>query len=143
MNSALGWKTTLTPNQQATINILLLILSSFSVLGCLCLILAYIVSKNIRSFAMQQVICLILAELIFHISSFIPTSDGLSISCLIQTILRIYFETASLIWTSIIALTSIISIVQPLEIENNQKKYTIIFITIANIIPLIFTLMYL
>ena len=140
MTGISGWKTTLTPNQQETINILLLILSSLSVLGCLCLILAYIISKNLRSFAMQQVICLILAELLFHLSSFIPTSEGKSVSCLIQTILRVYFETASLIWTSIIALTSIISIVKPVEIDNNQRKYTIIFCTIANIIPLIFTL---
>jgi len=136
----------LTPTQRNIIIYSENIISAISVLGCLFVILVFSIVKKYRTFPLQLVFFLCVAELFNHMSTFInpdPSMDEVkNVNCEIQAFLRIYFEGSSLIWTYFIALTALFSIVQDVEtFKKYEKIYLFIYCTVANVIPAIFTIM--
>jgi len=121
------------------------LISAISAFGTFLVILTFLIFKSYKSFPLLQIFFLCIAEFFYHISSFIPTDINMTkidASCITKSIFRIYFEFSSIIWTYLIAFTALLSIsLDPLAFDQNRKRYLIIFNSVANIVPAIFTLM--
>jgi len=126
-------------------------LAIISTIGLIFVEVMYWCFKSLRSFAFELVMWLCLSEILFNISFFFPsyreisspqsTGKEVTISCTLQALFNTFFDISSMLWTTIIGYTAYKSVRNHETIRNNQMRYRLIFIAIAFLPAITFTLM--
>jgi hypothetical protein len=118
-----------------SIEIVLIIGNSLSLLGSLFIICLFIIFSSIRSYAFKLVVYMSVADAIRSIGYIIPNnSDAL---CLAQAVLTNFGSLSGVIWTSIIAFSIYCVVVLEMEIQSFEK----FMILIGFILPFCITML--
>ena len=125
-----------TSSEQDYITLSLRISNSFSLLGSIFLVIAYLFYKSLRSFAFKLVLYMSLADIIRSVG-FILSMDPES-SCITQSLLTSYGSLSGLFWTSIIAFSLYCVVI--LEVEHIQQ-YEKSMVVIGYLAPLVIILL--
>ena len=114
--------------------------SFFSILGCLFIILMYLMFTDLQKLAFKLIAILAAFDMINALSFLIPTytSDEGDLICIVQGILMTYSTFGAVIWTSFIAITLYAIVVKSyLQIDSLLKRYLIFNIIAAGILTVI------
>jgi hypothetical protein len=129
----------LNENEIFTIKLITQILTGISLFSLLLVLLLFWFFKSIRSFALELIVWLCISNIIFNICYYLPTYY--EITCTLQAILEIAFDMSSFLWTTIIGYTAYISLMKLDHLEKYKTIYRVVFVIIANFLPLIYSLM--
>ena len=127
------------------------VFSAFSITGLIFVQIVFWFFRSIRTFAFELVAWLCFSNILFNLSVYLPVYESddlkhyynntLSTSCTLQSIISIFFDLSSLIWTTIIGYTAYVSVTRQLCLDSNKFYYRLGFISTAYLIPLAFSLM--
>ena len=129
----------LNENEIFIVKLITQILAGISLVSLLLVLLVFWFFKSIRSFALELIVWLSISNIIFNIGYYLPIQ--FDTFCYIQSITDIAFDISSFVWTTIIGFTAYISLMKIDHLEKYKDNYRLIFITVANLLPLIYSLM--
>ena len=121
-------------SEQLTLQLILLICNSLSLIGSIFIISAYIWLKSIRSFAFKLVFFMSISDIIHSISLLLPPQG---LSCQVQGFLLQYSAISSVLWTLNIAFALYVT---ALKGERDPARYQTRFLILGYIIPLLLAL---
>lgn len=121
------------------------IASSISMFSSVIVIGLYWFFKEIRQIALELVVWLCISVFLFNLSSFIPFDTNMENNefwCAAQAYMITSFQNSAIIWCGVIGYTAYIGVNDPSKLENHEKRYRIIFILVANILPMLLSTVY-
>ncbi len=119
------------------------VFSAISIIASFGIFYMYWKYRELRNFNHEIVLWLSISNSLYCASSFLPY-DGKAIdfACGLQSYILTCFQNASLAWSCIIGYSSYINVIENTHLENNRKKYRLIFLIVSFGISGLFALMY-
>jgi hypothetical protein len=119
-------------DQLSALIIVTKVISGISIAAGIVIFYIYKKYRVIRNFNHEIVLWLSLSNTIYAATSFLPyDGNEIDFSCGFQSYILTWFQNASLAWSCIIGYSSFINVLKKTHLENNQKKYRIIFLIIS------------
>jgi hypothetical protein len=106
------------------------IVSTFSLVASLLVIIIYWFFKEIRKFIYELAVWLCVSNVFYVITAYFPYNNNKEENvfwCGIQAFMIILFQTAGWIWACIIGYCSFIGVIKKDHLEKHQNKYRILF----------------
>ena len=131
--------TKLSPQEIVIIQMIDTILSCISIFASFFVFLIYGFIKEIRTFALELVIWLCIANSMSNISFFINWNyegDDNSL-CKAQGFIQLTFDNSAMIWGSIIGYTAYRTVINYDEVQSIKNKLRIYYLIIGYVLPLI------
>lgn len=120
--------------QSLQIRLMSQIFSAFSILGSFLVFSTYWFFKENRSFSLELVQYYAFSNLVYSLSAYIPynaNSEHPDMFCALQSFTITMFQNACLLWSSIIAYSAFINIINKNHFESHKSKYRIFFILVS------------
>lgn len=118
-------------DQEQTLRTIGRVLSAFSIVSLLYIVILYTIYKKIRSFALELVVYLCISNIIYNISKFFPVNPNKIDLCIVQGTLSVFSDLSTNAWATIVGYSAFVSFRRQDHIDNNKCLYRIIFFFIA------------
>jgi hypothetical protein len=124
-----------TLDQINTIQIIVKVFSSISLLANIVVFIIFGYFKEIRTFYHEVICWFSLSSAIYSITSFLPFDcEDTGFWCAVQSITLTWFQHSGYVWSAIIGYTGFISVIKRDHLEKHRVRYRVIFLIMAFIV---------